>query len=72
MEELDQEKEELKLAYNRLVQRIFARRSELYIEDPDQLRLDFGNTDESADAASGLADAIEEQEQIIPEHTRRR
>lgn len=72
MEELDQEKEEWKLAYNRLVQRIFARRSERYIEDPDQLRLDFGNTDEAADAASGLADAIEEQEQIIPEHTRRR
>jgi len=72
MEELDQEKEEWKLAYNQLLQRAFGRRSERYIEDPDQLRLDFGDTDEAADAASGLADAIEEQTQIIPEHTRRR
>ena len=71
-EKLSQEHEELQLAYNKLLQQRFGNRSERYIEDPDQLRLDFGNTDEAADAALGLTDAVEELEQTIPEHKRRK
>jgi transposase len=71
-----QEKQELELAYAELLQRAFRNRSERYLNNPDQLRLDLGNTDEAADAAAGLAEAIEEahpqDEQVIPEHTRRR
>jgi len=47
--ELEQEKQEWELAYNELVQRAFGKRSERYIHDPDQLRIDFGDTDEGAD-----------------------
>ena len=71
-EKLSQEHEELQLAYNKLLQQRFGNRSERYIEDPDQLRLDFGNTDAAADAALGLTDAVEELEQTIPEHKRRK
>jgi len=60
-----------KLAYDKLLQQVFRRRSERYLDHPDQLRFDFGDTDEAADAAEGLADAIEEQLQTIPEHQRR-
>ena len=62
----------MQLAYNKLLQQRFGNRSERYIEAPDQLRLDFGDTDEAADAANGLADAVEELEQTIPEHKRRK
>ena len=68
---LQSENEELALAYNRLLQRRFRNSSERYISNPDQLRLDFGDTDEAANAAEGLADAVEEQKQTIPEHKRR-
>jgi transposase len=70
--ELQQQSDEWKLAYNKLLQRTFGRRSERYIENPDQLRLDFGNTPEAADAASGLADAVEEATQEIGAHTRKK
>jgi transposase len=69
--QLEQERDEYRLAFNRLVERRFRQRSERYLADPDQLRLDLGNTDEAADAAAGLADAVAESEQIIPEHRRR-
>ena len=73
---LEQEKQEIELAFAELLQRAFRNRSERYLNDPDQLRLDFNNTDDAADAAAGLAEAIEEaraqDEQVIPEHTRRR
>ena len=72
LDTLSKEYEELQLAYNKLLQQRFGNRSERYIEAPDQLRLDFGDTDEAADAANGLADAVEELEQTIPEHTRRK
>ena len=62
----------MQLSYNKLLQQRFGNRSERYIEAPDQLRLDFGDTDEAADAANGLADAVEELEQTIPEHKRRK
>lgn len=38
----------------KLWQERFGARSERYIADPDQLKLDFGNTPESEDAAAGL------------------
>jgi transposase len=73
---LEQEKQELQLAFAELLQRAFQRRSERYLEDPSQLKLDFHNSDDAADAAAGLAQAIDESqevvvEQTILEHTRR-
>ena len=62
----------MQLAYNKLLQQRFGNRSERYIDNPDQLRIDFGDTDEAADASLGLATAVEELEQTIPAHTRRR
>ena len=49
----------------------FAAKSERYLDDPDQLRLDFGDTDEAADAAAGLAEAIEDANNI-PTRKRRK
>ena len=69
-EQLQQEKEELRLAFAELLQRAFRKRSERYLEDPNQLKLDFGGTEDAADAAEGLAQAIEEAEILVPEHTR--
>ncbi|MFN9182117.1 MAG: IS66 family transposase [Planctomycetota bacterium] len=63
---LDQSQRE----YLKLWEERFRARSERYIADPDQLRIDFGNTDEAADAAQGLAEAVEEA-QLIPAHRRR-
>ena len=68
----DQTIEEQKLTIHELLQQAFRRRSERYLEDPHQLKLDLGDTDEAADAAAGLADAVEQAELIIGEHTRRR
>jgi transposase len=64
IDELQKEKEELKLTVVELLQRAFRRRSERYLADPNQLRLDFGDTPEAADAAEGLAEAIGECEAI--------
>jgi len=72
IQQLTEERDEYKLAYNKLLQRAFRNRSERYIDDPDQMRLDFGDTDQAADAALGLANAVEELEQTVREHTRRR
>lgn len=53
-----------------LLRRAFQKRSERYLEDPNQLTLDFG--EEAGTAAEGLADAIDEAQRIpIPAHTRR-
>lgn len=60
------EKEYLKLWRER-----FEARSERYIANPDQLRIDFGDTDQAADAADGLAEAVEEAG-LIPAHLRRK
>jgi len=72
IEQLTQERDEYKLAFDKLMQQRFRNRSERYIDNPDQLRLDFGNTAEAADAALGLAEAVEDLEQTIPEHRRRK
>jgi transposase len=70
--QLEQERDEYKLAFDKVMQQRFRNHSERYIDNPDQLRLDFGDTDEAADAACGLADAVEDLQQTIPEHQRRR
>ena len=71
--QLQQLAEEQKLTINELLQRAYRNRSERYREDPNQLKLDFGNTPEAADAAAGLAEAVEEAGQVIvAEHQRRR
>ena len=64
--QLEQQNQGWELAYNELVQRAFRHRSERYLENPDQLRLDFGDTVAAADAAAGLADAVEELELTVP------
>ncbi|HQT95852.1 MAG TPA: IS66 family transposase, partial [Thermoanaerobaculaceae bacterium] len=64
--------QEQQLTINELMQRAFRHRSERYLEDPNQLKLDFGNTPEAADAAAGLAEAVEEAQIVIAEHKRRR
>lgn len=69
---LEQERDEYRLAFDKLMQERFRNRSERYLDNPDQLRLDLGDTDEAADAAAGLADAVEDQQQTIPEHQRRK
>jgi transposase len=61
-----QQKDYLKLWKER-----FAAKSERYIADPDQLRIDFGDTPESSDAADGLHDAVDEAD-LIPAHRRRK
>lgn len=43
---------------------------ETFVADPDQLRLDFGDTPDAADAADGLADAVEEAG-LVAAHKRR-
>ncbi len=68
--ELNREKQELKLAYTALLQQAFRRRSERYLADPNQMTLDFGDSDDVSDAAEGLAEAVHVQ--TVKEHTRRR
>jgi len=72
IEQLHREKEDLELAFVELLQRAFRRRSERYINNPNQLRLDFKGTDEAVDAAEGLAQAVEESGRPVKAHTRRR
>jgi len=72
---LKQQQEEFKLQIKLLIERAFGRRSERYLSDPNQLLIDFG--DDAADAADGLAEAIDEadlkeQETVIPAHVRRK
>jgi len=63
---------ELELTVSELVQRAFQKRRERYLEDPNQLKLDLGDTPDAADAAEGLAQAVAEAEQIVAGYTRRR
>ena len=69
--QLEQKNKDWELAYNKLWHERFDARSERYIADPTQLGLDFGNTDDAADAAAGLADAVEEAD-LIGAHKRRK
>ena len=65
---LAQENAELKLTVERLLARLYGRRSER-VEDANQLKLDFRQDPAAAEA---LADAAEEAERIVQEYTVRR
>jgi len=69
---LEQQVQEQQLTINELLQRAFRHRSERYLEDPKQLKFDFGDTPEVADAAAGLADAVEEARIIVASYKRRK
>jgi len=69
-QQLSQENEELKLTVRKLMERLYGRRSERFIADPDQLPLDFG--DDPAAAAEALAEAVLEAEQTLEEVESRR
>jgi transposase len=69
---LRREKQELEVAYAELVQRAFRHRSERYLNDPNQLRLDLGGTADATDAAEGLAQAVQEAGLPVRAHIRRR
>lgn len=71
IQQLEAKIEKLEKDFLKLWQERFAAKSERYINNPDQLRIDFGDTNEAADAAAGLADAVEEAD-IIPAHQRRK
>lgn len=71
IQQLEAKIQQLEKDYLKLWQERFAAKSERYIADPDQLRIDFGDTDEAADAADGLAEAVEEAD-LIPAHKRRK
>ena len=58
--------------YLKLWQERFGAKSERYIADPDQLKLDFGDTAESEDAAEGLHQAQAESEIDVPAHERKK
>ena len=72
IDELRREKQELNLKIAELIQWAFRNRSERYLNDPNQLRLDLGDSDHAADAAEGLAQAVEEAGHPIKAHVRRR
>jgi len=72
IEQQGQTIQEQKLTIDELIRRAFIKRSERYIEDPNQLKIDFGDTDEAADAADGLSDALAQAETIVGEHKRRK
>jgi transposase len=71
-EELEKEKIDLELAFADLLQKAFLKRRERYLADPNQLKLDFGDSDQAADAAEGLAQAAEEAGILVQAHTRHR
>jgi hypothetical protein len=67
--QLEAQNLQLQKDYLQLWRDRFEAKSERYIADPDQLRIDFGDTDDAADAAEGLAEAIAEAG-LIPAHLR--
>ena len=64
-QQLSQENEELKLTVRKLMERLYGRRSERFMADPNQILLDFG--DDAEAAAEALAEAVLEAEQTIEE-----
>lgn len=67
-EQLSLENQELNLAIQKLLARLYGQRSERHI-DPNQLQIDFGKDPAVQD---GLADAAAEAEKIVQEYTVRR
>lgn len=72
IEILRRENLELEAAYAELVQRAFRHRSERYLDNPNQLMLDLGGTADAADAAEGLAQAVQEAGLPVRAHVRHR
>jgi transposase len=70
--QLHQRVQEQDLTINELMQRAFRHRSERYLEDPNQMKLDFGDTPEAADAAAGLGAAVQEAEILVKAYKRRK
>ena len=70
--ELREKLEQQELEYKLLIERVFGPKSERYIDDPDQLKLDFGDGDQIDDAVEGLKQAKEELEIEVEGYTRRR
>ena len=68
-QQLSQENEELKLTVRKLMERLYGRRSERFIADPDQLPLDFGDDPAAVEA---LAEAVLEAERTREEVESRR
>ena len=60
--ELREKLAQQELEYQLLVQRAFGPKSERYIDDPNQLKLDFGDSDQIDDAIDGIKQAKEELE----------
>lgn len=69
-QQLSQENDELKLTVRKLMDRLYGRRSERCVADPDQLSLDFG--DDTAAAVEALAEAVAEAERTIEDVESRR
>ena len=70
--QLEEKNRQLEKEYLQLFRDRFGRKSERYIADANQLRIDFGDTDDAADAADGLAEAVEDAGLEVKAHTRRR
>jgi transposase len=62
-QQLSQEVEELKLTIQKLMDRLYGNRRERFIDDPNQILLDFG--DDAQAAAEALAEAVLEAERTI-------
>ena len=69
-QQLSQENEELKLTVQKLLERLYGRRSERFIADPNQILIDFG--DDAEAAAEALAEAVLEAEQTLEDAETRR
>ena len=70
--ELREKLAQQELEYKLLIERVFGPKSERYIDNPDQLKLDFGGGDQVDDAVEGLKQAKEELETEVAGYTRRR
>jgi len=68
--QLAEEKEADQLRIQELLRLAFARRSERYLGDPNQLTLDFGP--KAQDAAEALAEAVDEAGVVVEKHIRRK
>jgi transposase len=73
-QQLSQENESLALAIQKLLARLYGRRSERHALDPAQQQLDFGHEagGDDPDVQDALADAAAEAEQLIEQHAVRR
>ncbi|HEY1598848.1 MAG TPA: IS66 family transposase [Pirellulales bacterium] len=69
-EQLSHENEELTLAIQKLLSRLYGRRSERHADDPAQQRLDFEHAagGDDPDVQDGLADAAAEAQRLVDQH----